>query len=61
MLASLGDLMPPGSLSPFFAAQALGVDDRFKIAKHCVWPGIAVVLWGAAMILMINQLAHYLF
>lgn len=61
MLASLGDLMPPGCLSPFFAAQALDVDDRFKIAKHCIWPGIVVVLWGAFMILMSNQLAHYLF
>lgn len=61
MLASLGDLMPPGTLSPFFAAQALGIDDRFRIARHCFWPGLAVACWGVAMILLSNRIAHFLF
>lgn len=61
MLASLGDLMPPGCLSPFFAAQALGVKNRFKIARCCVWPAIAVALWGAAVIFMSPRLARCLF
>ena len=61
MLASMGDLMPPGTLSPFFAARALNVKDRFAIAKRCVLPGIAVVLWAAVVIAFSNRLAHYLF
>ena len=60
MLASLGDLMPPGTLSPFFAAQALGVEDRFRIARRCLWPGVVVALWCVAVILMSNGIARYI-
>ena len=61
MLASLGDLMPPGSLSPFFAARTLGVDDRFRIARYCIWPGIVVAFWCAGVIAVSNDIARHLF
>ncbi len=60
MLASLGDLMPPGTLSPFFAARALGVEDRFRIARRCLWPGVTVALWCAAVVLMSDAIARHI-
>lgn len=60
MLASLGDLMPPGTLSPFFAARALGVEDRFRIARRCLWPGVTVALWCLAVILMSDAIARHI-
>ena len=60
MLASLGDLMPPGTLSPFFAARALGVEDRFRIARRCLCPGVTVALWCLAVILMSDAIARHI-
>ena len=60
MLASLGDLMPPGTLSPFFAARALGVEDRFRIARRCLWPGVTVALWCAVVVLMSDAIARHI-
>lgn len=61
MLASIGDLMPPGTLSPFFAARTLGIENRFRIARYCFWPGVTVILWGSFLILISDKLAHFLF
>lgn len=61
LIASLGDLMPPTALAGIFAAQVVGEDNYFKVLKLCLLPGLAVILWGIAVIVFSGPIAALLF
>lgn len=61
LIASLGDLMPPTALAGIFAAQVVGESNYFRVLKLCLLPGLAVALWGIAVILFSPSIAGWLF
>ena len=61
LVASLGDLMPPTALAGIFAAQVVGEENYFKVLKVCIIPGLVIVLWGVAVILLSGPIAALIF
>jgi TRAP-type C4-dicarboxylate transport system permease large subunit len=60
LISGLGDLVPPTALAGIFAAQVTGEKDYFVVLKRCVFPSVAIALWGIALILLANPLASIL-
>jgi len=60
LLTGLGDLMPPTALAGIFAAQVVGEKNYFKVLKVTLYPALATIIWGLAMIYFANVLAAFL-
>ena len=53
--------MPPTALAGIFAAQVVGEENYFKVLKVCIIPGLVIVLWGVAVILLSGPIAALIF
>jgi GntP family gluconate:H+ symporter len=60
LLASLGDLMLPAAIVATLAARVAGVHDRQRVLARCAWPAFAVMVVGAAVLVLSPQIGRWL-
>ncbi|MCE1189484.1 MAG: TRAP transporter large permease [Ignavibacteria bacterium] len=56
LIAGIGDLMPPPSLLPIFAAQIVGEENHFRVLKKCTIPIILSLIVGVLMIIFARDI-----